>query len=161
MTITELADLAEIVSGFGVIASLIFVALEIRKGTAQSKLANWASLVDRYNAVYSQTDDIALANLVAKGRKSYRDLTEGEKISFGHYLEQLCIANEALLVYAQTMVHGKEDALAVFRKQISFHLGFKGSREWLEDFESERSFPAPLMRAIHQAIDEESRVEVE
>jgi hypothetical protein len=34
MSTTELANLAEIVSGFGVIASLIFVALEIRKGTA-------------------------------------------------------------------------------------------------------------------------------
>lgn len=58
MSTTELANYAEIVAGFGVTASLIFVALEIRKGTAQSKLANWASLVDRYNAVYSQTNDI-------------------------------------------------------------------------------------------------------
>ncbi len=153
MDIAELAQLAEIIAGFGVIASLIFVAFEIRKGTAQSKLTNWGSLVDRYNAVYSQTDDIALANLVAKGRKSYQDLTEGEKISFGHYLEQLCIANEALLVYAQTMVHGRDDALEVFRKQIRFHFGFKGSREWLDDFESQRAFPAPLKQAIHQVID--------
>jgi hypothetical protein len=153
MSTTELANLAEIVSGFGVIASLIFVALEIRKGTAQSKLANWASLVDRYNAVYSQTNDIALANLVAKGRKSYRDLTEAEKISFGHYLEQLCIANEALLVYAAAMVHGRGDALEMFNKQIRFHLGFKGAREWFDEFESQRAFPASLMQAIHKAID--------
>ncbi|MFC1720347.1 hypothetical protein ACFL00_04320 [Pseudomonadota bacterium] len=156
MTITELANIAEIASGIGVIASLIFVALEIRKGTVQSKLTNWGSLVDRYNAVYSQTNDIALANLVARGRKSYADLSEGEKIAFGHYLEQLCIANEGLLVYAQTMVHGREDALEVFNRQIGFHLGFKGSREWFEDFERQRSFPAPLMQAIHCAIDQAS-----
>ncbi len=154
MNISGLANIAEIVSGFGVIASLIFVAMEIRKGTGQSKMANWASLVDRYNAVYSQTDDMAFANLVAKGRKGYHDPSDGEQISFGHYLEQICIANEALLVYAQSMVHGKEDALAVFRKQIRFHLGFKGAREWLKDFESQRAFPAPLTQAIHRALNE-------
>lgn len=85
MTITELANIAEIASGLGVIASLIFVALEIRKGTVQSKLTNWGSLVDRYHAVYSQTGDIALANLVARGarvtvifrkeRRSHSDIT--------------------------------------------------------------------------------------
>jgi hypothetical protein len=59
--------------------SLTLAAIEIRNGTAQSKPANRASLVGRYNDVYSRPDDIALANLVAKGRRSNRDLTEGEK----------------------------------------------------------------------------------
>jgi hypothetical protein len=65
----------------------------------------------------------------------------------------LCIANEALLVYAAAMVHGRGDALEIFNKQIRFHLGFQGSREWFAEFESQRAFPAPLVQAIHKAID--------
>jgi hypothetical protein len=153
MTLFEYANLAEIVASLGVIASLIFVAWEVRKNTAQTRLANYSSLVDRYNAVYSETDDIELANLVAKGRKSYRALSEGERISFGHYLEQVCIANESMLIFAQAHVHEREANLSLFRKHMRFHLGFKGSREWFDEFESQRGFPASFMQEIHKAID--------
>ncbi len=153
MTLTELADLADVLAALGVIASLIFVAFEIRKNTTQSRLANWGSLVDRYNEVYSQTDDIQVANLVAKGRKDYHALSEGERISFGHYLEQMCLANEGLLTLAEVQVHGKEENFALFRKHIRFHLGFKGAREWFDEFEQQRGFPPQFRKAIHDAID--------
>ena len=154
MNLDGLASLAEIVSSLGVIASLIFVAWEIRKNTAQTRLANYGSLVDRYNAVYAQTDDIELAGLIARGRKSYRDLSDAERISFGHYLEQVCIANESMLIFAQAHVHDRESNLALFRKHIRFHLGFPGAREWFDEFERQRGFPEPFMREIHKAIDD-------
>ncbi|MDX1404634.1 MAG: hypothetical protein R3192_08850 [Woeseiaceae bacterium] len=153
MTLAGLASLAEIVASLGVIASLIFVAIQIRQNTQQTKLSNWGSVVDRYNTVYSHTNDLNLANLVAKGRKSYKNLTDGEKISFGHYLEQLCIANEGSLQFSAVNVHGQEDNLALFGKHIRFHLGFKGAREWFEEFEAQRGFPPQIAAAIHQAID--------
>ena len=78
-----------------------FVAFEIRKNAAQARQANWGNAADRFNAVYSQTNDIELAKLVVKGRQSYHDLSEAEKVSFGHYLEQICIAIEDDVV-----VHG-------------------------------------------------------
>jgi len=153
MTLEQYSYVAEIIGSGAVIASLIFVALEIRKNTRESELANWSSLVDRYNAVYSQTDDIQLANLVAKGRKSYADLSEGEKISFGHYLEQVCIANESMLVLAQHQVHDKDANLELFRKHIRFHLGFKGSREWYDEFDKLRGFPRDFRAAINKALE--------
>ena len=109
-------------------------------------------MVDRYNTVYSHTNDPSLANLIAKGRESYRDLTEGEKISFGHYLEQMCIANEGSMQFARAMVHRTDDSMALFEKHIRFHLGFKGAREWFDEFESQRGFPPEVMAAIHKAL---------
>ncbi len=153
MTLSGLASLAEIVASLGVIASLIFIAIQIRQSTEQTKLANWGSVVDRYSIVYSHTNDIQLANLVAKGRSSYKDLTDGEKISFGHYLEQMCIANEGSLQFSVANVHGQEEFLALFEKHIRFHLGFKGAREWFEEFEAQRGFPPQIAAAIHKAID--------
>jgi hypothetical protein len=153
MSLEQYSYFAEIVASIAVVASLIFVAIEIKKNTRESELANYGSLVDRYIAVYKQTNDIELANLVAKGRESYDDLTEGEKISFGHYLEQMCIANEANLVFAEAMVHEYDVNLALFRKHMRFHLGFKGSREWYDEFDRLRGFPPKFGAAIREAIE--------
>ena len=153
MNLEQYAYLAEIIASVAVVISLIFVALEVRKNTRQSEIANWSALVDRYNAVYRQTDDIELANLVARGRESYNDLSAGEKISFGHYLEQMCIANEASLVLAKDVLHQHQENLALFRKHIRFHLGFKGSREWYEEFDRVRGFPPRFAAAIREAIE--------
>jgi len=156
MTLSDLASLAEIVASLGVIASLIFVAWQLKQNTEQTRLANWGSVVDRYNTVYGHTNDISLANLGAKGRKSYRDLTDGERISFGHYLEQMCIANEGSVQFARANVHRIEDNLALFEKHIRFHLGFKGAREWFDEFESQRGFPPEVMAAIHRALERDA-----
>jgi len=153
MSLEQYSYFAEIIASIGVVASLIFVAFEIRKNTRETQLANHDSVVERYMSVYRQTDDIELANLVAKGRESYSNLTEGEKISFGHYLEQMCMANESILVFAGDLVHEHDANLALFRKHIRYHLGFKGSREWYEEFEKERGFPPKFAAAIREAID--------
>jgi len=152
MILSDFASIAEIVAAIGVVVSLLVVAWEIHKNTSQSKQRNWGWMVDHFGAIYSQTNDIEVANLVAKGRISFHDLADGEKISFGHYLEQMCIANEALLIYAGDEVHGKETMTALFEKHIRFHLGFPGSREWWEQFQVERGFPKPITDAINRAI---------
>ncbi len=79
MTLAQITVLAELLAAVGVIASLMFVAFEIRKNKAQMRPANWGNVADRFNAVYAQTDDIELAKLVVKGRQSYHDLSEAEK----------------------------------------------------------------------------------
>jgi len=154
MTLSELSDLAQVLGSLGVIISLIFVALELRKNTAQSRLANYGDMVDRFISVYGMTTDLELARLVANGRKSYANLSDEEKISFGHYLENVCIALETLLQYDRSVVHRIGESSSLFNKHLRYHLGFPGSREWFDAFEQERGFPAPFMKAIHAALDE-------
>jgi hypothetical protein len=153
MSLEQYSYFAEVIASIAVVASLIFVALEVRKNTRESEIAHWGSVVDRFNAVYRQTENIQLANLVAKGRESYDNLSEGEKISFGHYLEQMCIANEANLILADDLVDERDANVALFRNHMRYHLGFKGSREWYDEFERVRGFPPKLAKAIHDAID--------
>jgi len=152
MNLQQYSYFAEIIASIAVVASLLFVAFEIRKNTRESEIANWGTIADRFNSVYRQTDDAQLANLVAKGRESYNDLSDGEKISFGHYLEQMCIANQAFVILAGDQVHESDTNLAMFRKHMKFHLGFKGSREWYDEFERERGFPPKISAAIRDAI---------
>jgi hypothetical protein len=136
----------------GVIASLIFVAFEVRKNTAQTRQANWGNAADRFNAVYSQTDDIELAELIVKGRQSYQDLSEAEKLSFGHYLEQLCIAIEALLVHGESLAHGRKANMDLAKKHLAFHLGFPGARQWYDEFDHQRGYPPAMREFIREAI---------
>ena len=153
MTLSALAELSQIVASLGVIVSLVVVALELRKNTAQSKLSNYSDMINRYNTVYAITNDIRMAELIVRGRQSYKSLSEAEKISFGHYLEQICIANESSLIYDDSLVHQKGLSSSLWAKHIRYHLGFPGSREWFDEFEQLRGFPPTYMRSIHGAID--------
>ena len=154
MSLAEITTFADLLAAAGVIASLIFVAFEIRKNTAQTRQANWGNAADRFNAVYAQTDDIELAQLIVKGRQSYRDLSEAEKLSFGHYLEQLCIAIEALLVHGESQAHGREAMLALAKKHLAFHLGFPGARQWYEEFDDQRGYPPKMRQFIRELIQQ-------
>ena len=152
MDLAQITVLAELLAAVGVIASLIFVAFEIRKNAAQARQANWGNAADRFNAVYSQTGDIELAKLVVKGRQSYHDLSEAEKVSFGHYLEQICIAIEALLVHGESLAHGREVMMALAKKHLEFHLGFPGARQWYDEFDEQRGYPPAMREFIREAI---------
>lgn len=152
MNLAEVTVLAELLAAAGVIASLVFVAFEIRKNTAQTRQANWGNVADRFNAVYAQTDDMELAELVVKGRQSYHDLSEAEKLVFGHYLEQLGIAIQALLVHGENLAHGREAMLVLAKKHLAFHLGFPGSRAWYEEFDKQRGYPPAMREFVRDAI---------
>jgi hypothetical protein len=152
MDIAQITVLAELLAAAGVIASLVFVAFEVRKNTAQTRQANWGNAADRFNAVYAQTDDIELAKLVVKGRQSYHDLSEAEKVSFGHYLEQMCIAIEALLVHGDSLAHGREAMMVLAKKHLAFHLSFPGARQWYDEFDQQRGYPPAMREFIREAI---------
>ena len=155
MTLSALAELSQIVASLGVIVTLVFVAVELRKNTAQGKLSNYSDMINRYNAVYAITNDIGMSELIVRGRQSYAALNDAEKLSFGHYLEQICIANESSLIYDDSVVHEKGLSSSLWAKHIRFHLGFPGAREWFDEFERQRGFPHTYMSAIHSVLDED------
>ena len=152
MTLSVLSEVSQIVASMGVIVSLVFVALELRKNTAQSKLSNYSDMVNRYISVYAVTNDVCMSELIERGRQSYAALSDAEKLSFGHYLEQICIANESSLVYDASVVHQKGISSTLWAKHIRYHLGFPGARKWFEEFEQLRGFPATYMSAIHSVL---------
>lgn len=152
MTISELASIADILAGLGVIASLIFVGIEVRRNTQQAKLDNWSQSIDRFQTIYANTGNEYLSNLMAKGSKSYKDLSDGEKIAFGHQLEQLCIGLESILHIAGNEVHEKDQMISLFEKHVQHHLGSPGGKEWYKEFQNARGFPPPITDSINIAL---------
>jgi len=146
------ADFAQLIAAIGVMLSMLTVAKQIYDNTKQAKLANWGVLSERYMSVYRQTSNLELAEIIVRGREDYSALGSHEKLAFGHFLENLCIANEGALVMAKSFTRGNEGMTDLFERHIRWHLGSKGARQWFEEFESERGFPEDLAQSIRRAI---------
>ena len=69
MTLSEFASFAEIVSAVGVIASLIFLAIEIRKSTTATRQQSYHSFVTRRSALLYEglAESREMADIFAKG----------------------------------------------------------------------------------------------
>jgi hypothetical protein len=153
MNLDTVAGIAEIASSICVIASLVFVGFELRKNNIQSKLDNWSSQVDRFVEVYGRASNLELGELIAKGRASYVRLSDGEKISYGHHLEQLCLCLEAMLHAAGKDVHARDQAIRLFEQHIRHHLGCTGGLEWWREFQNQRGFRPFLTEKINLVLD--------
>ena len=153
MELNSVANIAEIVSGVCVIASLVFVGFELRKNNTQSRLDNWSSQVDRFVGVYGRASDLELGDLIARGRVSYVGLSDGEKISFGHHLEQLCLCLEATLHAAGKDIHAHDMGIRLFERHIQHHLGCPGGAEWWKEFQTQRGFRPFLTEKINLVLN--------
>ncbi len=59
-------------------------------------------------SVYSQTSNFELADVIVRGHDDYTSLSKSEKLAFGHYLENMCIANEGALAIGLNNFQKKE-----------------------------------------------------
>ena len=155
---SALVDFAEVIAAIGVIASLIFVGVEVKRNTNQSKLQNWASLMDRFISIYSETGNLDFAAVIAKGRLDYNALTDAEKIAYGNHLYEICVGLEAFVNFSRNddEVHGKSEMESQFEKNIQYHVGCHGGLDWYRDYQATRPFPAALSRRIENALEKSS-----
>ena len=108
MTISELGSVGEVIGAVATVATLLYLALQIRANTKQTKLTNWGVLAERYMSVYAQSSNFELADVIVRGRIDFNSLNEAEKLAFGHYMENICIANEGALVMADSFTRRDE-----------------------------------------------------
>ena len=60
-------------AALGVIVSLLFVAYEARRNTAEIKRTAWEANIDRFNAMWSRTSSTNLAEIRDRGRQDFAD----------------------------------------------------------------------------------------
>lgn len=143
MEFSEISAIADLLAALGVIASLLFVAYEVRNSTREAKRTNWESTVNRLGAAWSRTSNESLPDVLHKGRENFQSLSGPEKIVFqGHHCEFL-LAVEAVFVLGANQVYG-EGVLVVCRRSLAFLMSFPGTREWWQDFHATQGF-SPLM----------------
>lgn len=88
MTLSQFADIADLVAAIGVIGTMLFLAYELHQSNKEARLSNWRQLLDSFRDYKSTTNDLALSELIERGNQSYIGLNPLEQRSYGQYLEQ-------------------------------------------------------------------------
>ena len=88
MTLSNIADIADLVAAAAIILSLIFVGYELHLTRKQSELSNWREVLEALTTYKGVTNDRDFAEFLVRAHRDYDALSEGEKLSFGLYLEQ-------------------------------------------------------------------------
>lgn len=151
MTLSQIAAIADLVAAAGVIASLIFVGLEMRKNAAQARLSNWFSVLGALREHKRRTDTHEMAAVVAAGRQDYAGPSEAEKIMFGNWMEEMLQAQEGLLQYSDVSVIQREQLVRTASANLRWHFGFPGCRDWWRDSNLASRWPKLLVTAVTEA----------
>lgn len=93
MTLEEFNYIAEIVASIAVIASLIYVGLQIRQNTAVTQATGRQAYVDSMNEYVGLINlSTNLADILHRGATGLSNIKGGEIIQFGAFLKQ-CFIN--------------------------------------------------------------------
>ena len=137
MNLLELGALAQIAGAIAIIISLILVLIELRKTLQQHLLSNTLARSIEVEKMHYQQMDESMANLIVKGRKSYVDLDENEKIRLESYvLQKLAIysrgyAIAAASAYGQPTQHLKQR----IKTNAEDFLSYRGIQECYKELE--------------------------
>ncbi|MEQ9037913.1 MAG: hypothetical protein RIE24_06125 [Silicimonas sp.] len=88
MSLSNIADIADLIAAAAIILSLIFVGYELHLTRKQSELSNWREVLQALTDYKAVTNDLAFAEFLVRAHRDYEALSDGEKMSFGLYLEQ-------------------------------------------------------------------------
>jgi hypothetical protein len=167
MSIMELGALGEFVGAFAVVATLIYLALQIRQNSAmlkQNHEFSRASILQESNVMYSTfrglvAGDAGLARIYCRAL-SEETLEDDEAIRFEAYLEMYFAWVETLLHHLPTGLlfvedKGAMDALAILKPYILKVLRTKVGASW---WQSKPNYTPSFIHLIDTLLGESEEV---
>jgi len=138
----------EILGAFAVILSLVYLAVQVRHNTESLRIQTLQSVMDRVGTSDSRASSEHVADVLARGRKSFAGLSEADRITFSYYMHE-----RMLLYYSNLLVKGflQPEAHEVLMSNIRYQLGFPGVVEWLLDDDRE-GLPEDYMDLIMRLL---------
>ncbi len=130
MTLTDYAAIAELIAASGVIASLLFLAVQVKKGSATDNSSNILATVralSDWSKDFSSNDE--LAKVCRKGFKDYGSLSEIESERFHYAMVSIVILVESVVLSNKLGVIGEEELTAGTSWIVNFAAN-KGFRDW-------------------------------
>ena len=138
MSIQEWAAIAEIVGAVAVVASLVYLAVQIRQNThglAMSLKSTELAAFERNVEAGNRIREIFILNpdvseLFARGKDSYTDLGSSDKIRFGMLLSNVFSAFQGAYIRQLTYGNDPENFVGTERALDSY-VRCRGVRDWL------------------------------
>jgi len=106
MSLSDLANIGQVIGAIAVVISLIYVALQIRQNTSAIRSATAQSVHEHFaNWYQSFARDASLAEVGVKGLKDYSSLSEMEKARFvSTFMAFLSYGQNAFLKWRQGLL---------------------------------------------------------
>tara|TARA_B100000674_G_scaffold32605_1_gene22844 strand:+ start:1653 stop:2186 length:534 start_codon:yes stop_codon:yes gene_type:complete len=132
MTISELGSIGELIGAIATVATLLYLALQIRANTHQAKYNAINDIIDRINKWQSRIADTPdLMKSWIEGTKNYQALSIEDQVRFTSTAVEILTGIEAALESAKT--DGiKQESVAAVKVMVHQLMRNKGVREyWL------------------------------
>jgi hypothetical protein len=161
LSIQDWGAIGEIVGALAVVASLIYLAMQIRQNTRQismslesAKLAAFERTVESSNhAREVLITNPEVADLLLKGMADYRNLPSSEKFRCNMLFRNLLSAIQGGYIRQLTM-GGDSEQLEGTKQMLNTLLKNPGVRQWLEEVETDwRPEFAKVVADCAEAID--------
>ena len=144
MSIQEWGAIGEIVGGIAVVASLVYLAMQIRQNTRQlsmtvkaTELAAFERNVEAGNRIREMLiTNPDVAELFARGLKSYERLAASDKLRFDMVIRNVFSGMQG--AYIRQLTYGTDPLdFAGSTRMLDQILGRRGVREWLSQNEAD------------------------
>ena len=130
MTIQELGSLGELIAAVATVATLIYLALQIRQNTHATRAASFHAISDSMNHVnVSVAQNPGLARIWLAGTTGRSSLGEEERYQFDLLLLSYFHVFETMHYQARVGA-GETDLLVAEERSLAFLLATPGVREW-------------------------------
>lgn len=139
MNISAAADLADLLAAIGIIATVIFLALEIRQNTKAVENTRWESYLDRLASSFARPMDERIAAIILKGSQSFNALGDTEKLIYSAWADEYILSAALLFTYQDQAVLGSMTTSTANRR-LAWFFGLPGNLEW---WRHNRRHPVP------------------
>lgn len=144
--------ISEILAAIAVVITLIYLAKQIRQNSQAveiSALRDTTEQWNRWSEVLATSSE--LADIVARGNKSYRNLPEVEALRYGAYLQMFfdCTESSRALV----LEHQVQKDIEVLEKIVARRIILPGFAEWWS--ENQLDYDADLTAWINSICEKQ------
>ncbi len=150
MSLSQLAAIADLLAAAGVIASLLFLAFQMREANRETGLNNWRQLLESLTHFKATTNDPYMADLVVRGDADYRALSPAEKLTYGNYLEQGIHIIGNFEKYTGTVPRQMKDLDLAVHNLMHDLLRSPGAKQWWAEWKPRGRFMPATVKTIER-----------
>ncbi len=154
MPLSQLADYADLVTALAVVISLAFVGYELREGNRQAKRANTQQILAGIRALKDWGKDMAIADVIVRGRTDFHSLSDAEKFCFANFMEESLTAYDSFLLHTDSNLFREGESERAGIGAFRHFLVHPGAVQWWHQAGMVGRWPSHLVSAVERAIRE-------
>jgi len=143
--------LSGVIAAVGVIASLLFLAIQVRNNTKTVRNQHFESHQDRLASTFSRPLDRQVAKIIEKGQADFETLDGDEKIVFGAWAVEYLSNVYGIMQMGQSVL--RPEIAEMVDRRLKWFFRVKGADQWFRDA-ARHPMPRPVEQRINSVLSE-------